>query len=196
MNKVVSTVNKSVWIFLMGFLIAAADPRPLPESSLYQLSSRWATDDGREIGLSDLAGKVRLITLFFGHCEASCPMALGRLKSLEAGLPKGWEKGAGMVLVTLDPGRDDSGSLAAFRRRMDLGRDGWILLRGGPEDTRELAMALGVAYRPSSGNGGIEHNSVLALLDGEGTILQRYEGADPGPEFMEAMRKAMAGAAR
>src|SRR5690606_3525537 len=130
MNKVVSTVNKSVWIFLMGFLIAAADPRPLPESSLYQLSSRWATDDGREIGLSDLAGKARLITLFCGHSEASCPMALGRLQSLEAGLPKGWEKGAGMVLVTLDPGRDDSGSLAAFRRRMDLGRDGWILLRG------------------------------------------------------------------
>jgi cytochrome oxidase Cu insertion factor (SCO1/SenC/PrrC family) len=123
-------------------------------------------------------------------------MALGRLKSLEAGLPGGWTRHAGMVLVTLDPGRDDAESLAAFRKRMDFGKEGWTLLRGGPEDTRELAMLLGVAYRESAANGGIEHNTVLALLDPRGVVLRRYEGADPGPAFMAELRKALSMPAR
>jgi protein SCO1 len=139
--------------------------------------------------LGGLAGKRRLFALFFGHCESSCPMALGRLKALEAGLPADWHRDAGMVLVTLDPARDGAAALADFRRRMDLGREGWTLLRGGAEDTRELAMLLGVAYRPSAANGGIEHNSVLALVDSRGVVLKRYEGADPGAEFMEALRR-------
>jgi protein SCO1/2 len=142
--------------------------------------------------LGDLAGKRRVITLFFGHCEASCPMALGRLKTLESKLPPGWTRWGGIVLVTLDPTRDSTGSLADFRRRMSLGKEGWTLLRGNGEDTRELAMLLGVAYRPSEANGGIEHNSVLALVDASGVVVRKYEGADPGPEFLEAMRTFLA----
>lgn len=182
------------FLLLAAFISLAADGpgRSIPGNSLYQVTSKWKTDDGRTLRLGDLAGKVRLVTLFFGHCESSCPMALGRLKALEAKLPADWSRRAGMVLVTLDPARDDSGSLADFRRRMSLGKEGWTLLRGGPEDTRELAMLLGVAYRPSAENGGIDHNSVLALLDAKGVVLHRYEGADPDAAFLEALRKSMA----
>lgn len=179
-------------LFAVG-LILAGPVRDFPDASLYQLESRWIADDGQVLPLADLSGKTRLITLFFGHCEASCPMAMGRLKSLEAKLPKDWTRHAGIVLVTLDPVRDDSGSLRDFRRRLSLGKEGWTLMRGGSEDTRELAMLLGVAYRPSQENGGIEHNSVLALLDKDGVVLRRYEGADPGDAFLEDIRKAMAG---
>ncbi len=163
-----------------------------PENSLYQLASSWTDDQGRVIRLGDLAGKRLVFTLFFGHCEASCPMAMGRLKNLESKLPQGWTRSAGIVLVTLDPSRDTTGSLADFRRRMSLGTEGWTLLRGNGEDTRELAMLLGVAYRPSEANGGIEHNSVLALVDARGVVVRKYEGADPGPAFLEEMRKFLA----
>lgn len=172
-------------------LAAVGSVPDFPDSSLYQVASNWMTDDGRALRLGDLAGKVRLVTLFFGHCESSCPMALGRLKALEAKLPADWTRRAGIVLVTLDPSRDDSGSLADFRREKSLGKEGWTLLRGGPEDTRELAMLLGVAYRPSTDNGGIDHNSVLVLLDAKGVVLRRYEGADPDPAFLEEIRKSM-----
>jgi protein SCO1/2 len=171
---------------------AAVAENGFPENSLYQLPSSWTDDQGRKIRLGDLAGKRRVFTLFFGHCEASCPMAMGRLKTLETKLPKGWSRSAGIVLVTLDPTRDSTRSLADFRRRMSLGTEGWTLLRGDGEDTRELAMLLGVAYRPSEANGGIEHNSVLALVDAQGVVLRKYEGADPGPEFLEEMRKFLA----
>jgi hypothetical protein len=37
-------------------------------------------------------------------------------------------------------------------------------------------MALGVAYRRSQKNGGIEHDAVVVLLDGQGRIKARHEG--------------------
>jgi protein SCO1 len=175
-----------------GATVAAGANSGFPENSLYQLASNWTDDHGRVVRLGDLAGKRRVFTLFFGHCEASCPMAMGRLKTLETKLPQGWTQSAGIVLVTLDPTRDSTRSLAEFRRRMSLGTEGWTLLRGDGEDTRELAMLLGVAYRPSESNGGIEHNSVLALVDARGVVLRKYEGANPGPEFLEEMRKFLA----
>jgi protein SCO1/2 len=199
-------VKKTAFPATMAFLVLALllsasakgreASRTFPDTSLYQLASVWTDDEGRTLRLGDLAGKMRLVTLFFGHCESSCPMALGRLKSLEAGLPEGWTRHAGIVLVTLDPGRDDAESLSSFRKRMDFGKEGWTLLRGGPEDTRELAMLLGVAYRESAANGGIEHNSVLVLLDPRGVVVRRYEGADPGPAFMAEIRKALSAPAR
>jgi protein SCO1/2 len=186
-------LSRPAWLLALFATVLPASQAPVrfPDASLYQLASGWSTDEGNRIRLGDLAGKRRLISLFFGHCESSCPMALGRLKALEAKLPGDWHQRAGLVLVTLDPARDGTAGLADFRRRMSLGREGWTLLRGGAEDTRELAMLLGVAYRPSSSNGGIEHNSVLALLDSRGVVLKKYEGADPGAEFMEELRKAL-----
>lgn len=148
----------------------------LPDSSLYQLKSDWVTDTGIKMRLENLQGKVRVLTLFFGHCESSCPMVLANLKTLESSLPQDWEKRGGIVLVTLDPARDDAESLAGFRKRMSLASDRWTLLKGQETDTRELAMALGVAYRSSKANGGVEHDAVVVILDDVGRIMKRYEG--------------------
>jgi protein SCO1/2 len=169
---------------------AAPAAAPLPDSSLYQLGSEWTTDAGARIRLESLRGKIRVLTLFFGHCESSCPMVLGSLKAMEAALPADWGAKGGIVLVSLDPERDDAESLADYRRRMDLDPERWTLLKGNLEDTRELAMALGVAYRKSRDNGGMDHNAVVVVLDGEGRILKRHEGVAEGRALSEEFRAA------
>lgn len=186
-----------VMVFVAGGLIHAGTtgsgtPNFMPDSSLYQLSSQWTTDDGHKLRLADLQGKVRLLTLFFGHCQSTCPMVLNRLKSLESKLPKNWGNGAGFVLVTLDPRRDDSGSLAEYRRDASLSKDRWTLLRGASEDTRELAMLMGVAYVPSTKNGGIEHNVAMVLLDRKGKVLRKDSNLDDEAGQLKALRKAIA----
>ena len=119
-------------------------------------------------------------------------MVLTRLKSLESRLPEDWGGRAGFVLVTLDPRRDDSGSLAEYRRDASLRKDRWTLLRGAAEDTRELAMLMGVAYVPSSKNGGIEHNVAMVLLDRKGRILRKDSNLDDEAGQLRALRKAIA----
>lgn len=175
-------------LLLCRFHVGAAD---LPDSSLYQLRSTWSSDLGEPVKLESLRGKPRLLTLFFGHCESTCPMVVGGLKRLDAALPTGWGKSGGIVLVTLDPRRDDSGSLADYRKRMELPPDRWTLLRGGETDTRELAMALGVAYRRSTKNGGMEHDAMVVLLGADGRVLRRYQGADADSAMAKDFRAAL-----
>jgi len=157
--------------------IAPPPPADLPAGSLYLLRSEWEDDFGRRQALAAFRGKARILTLFFSHCQSTCPMVLGTLKGLAKALPKGWEASAGIVMATLDPGRDGAAALADFRRRMSLSPDGYALLRGGEEDTRELAMALGAAYRKSEANGGFEHEAVIAVLDPEGRVAHRHDGS-------------------
>ena len=148
----------------------------LPDSSLYQIQSDWENDAGAKIRLESLQGKIRILSLFFGHCESSCPMVLSTLKSIESSLPKNWNKNGGIVLITLDPERDSAESLVAFRKRMSMSPESWTLLRGKEADTRELAMALGVTYRRSKSNGGMDHDAVIVILDKQGRIVKRHEG--------------------
>jgi protein SCO1 len=150
-------------------------PADLPSGSLYRLRSVWEDDAGRQVALASFRGKARLLTLFFSHCQSTCPMVLGTLKRLSEVLPPGWESRAGVVMATLDPGRDGAADLADFRRRMSLSA-GYSLLRSDEEDTRELAMALGAAYRKSEANGGVEHEAVIAVLDAEGRVVGRHDG--------------------
>ncbi|MBW8888528.1 MAG: SUMF1/EgtB/PvdO family nonheme iron enzyme [Fibrobacteres bacterium] len=156
--------------------IAPLPPADLPAGSLYLLRSEWEDDIGRRQALAAFRGKARILTLFFSHCQSTCPMVLGTLKGLAEALPKGWEARAGIVMATLDPGRDGAAALAEFRRRMSLSPEGYVLLHGQEEDTRELAMALGAAYRKSEANGGIEHEAVIAVLDPEGRVAHRHDG--------------------
>lgn len=169
-------------------------PPGLPVGSLYLLRSEWQDDAARRQMLAAFRGKARILTLFFSHCESTCPMVIGTLKGLAAALPKGWEARAGVVLATMDPGRDGVSALADFRRRMSFPAEGYALLRGGEDDTRELAMALGAAYRKSEANGGIEHEAVIAVLDREGRIVRRYDGsADAATLARELMAAAGGG---
>ena len=119
-------------------------------------------------------------------------MVLGRLKTLESKLPSDWGNHAGFVMVTLDPRRDDSGGLADYRKQSGLRADRYTLLRGNAEDTRELAMLLGINYGPSSKNGGIEHNVAMVLLDRKGRVIRRDENLDDADGQLAALRNAMA----
>ena len=174
-----------------GFLSGHAVTQTLPDSSLYQLRSTWITDAGQKLRLADLQGKPRLFTMFFGSCQTACPMVLARLKLLESRLPSAWEQHAGFVLVTMDPGRDDSGGLAAYRKQTDLRTDRYTLLRGNPEDTRELAMLLGIAYGPSKKNGGIEHTVAMILVDRQGRIIRRDESLEDEEGQLKALQSAI-----
>lgn len=179
----------------LGFLVAgslaaasAAAPQPLPDSSLYQLHSSWMTDRGGVVRLESLRGKPRLLTLFFSRCESVCPMLLGQLKSLESELPESLRRDIGFVAVTFDVQRDSVAALRDFRSRMGFSEERWQILRGNADDTRELALLLGVEYQPG-GRGQIDHNGLIALLDREGRVVKKVSGIEDRPAFIAEMRK-------
>jgi protein SCO1/2 len=160
---------------------------PLPDSSLYRLTSMWRTDAGDSLQLSQLRGKPRLFSMFFSRCESVCPMLLGQLKGLESHLPPDLRQAFGFVMITFDMERDSLQALQDYRGHMGLDSATWQILKGDADDTRELALMLGVEYQPGL-RGQIDHNGLIALLDADGKVVKRVSRIEDRAAFIESMR--------
>jgi len=158
---------------------AAADARDeapaLRPNSLYHLSSAWRAQDGRPFALGELRGRPVLLAMIFTRCGHACPRLVEDLKAIEAHLPEDPSQGPRIALVTMDPDHDDPETLARYARQRGLDTRRWLLLQGEPGAARELAAALGVAFRQSAPDA-FEHSNQIALLDRDGVLVHTLKG--------------------
>lgn len=153
------------------------------DRSLYQLSSKWTSDLNREMPLGVLRGRPVVLAMVFTSCEFACPLIVNDMKRIEAALPAESRRSVEFVLISFDPERDTPARLHAFRERMDLGQERWTLLRGEPDDVRELAALLGVNYRKDS-RGQYAHSNLLTLLNPNGEVVHQAAGLNQAPDEM------------
>jgi protein SCO1 len=152
-----------------------APGKPLTDGSLYQLESKWTSDVGREIRLGVLRGKPQVVVMFFATCEFACPILLHEMKRLETALSEQVRDEVGFVLVTFDSQRDTVAALHAYREKQNLSPKRWTLLRGEPDDVRELAALLGINYQRDA-RGQFAHSNIITLLNREGEIVHQVNG--------------------
>ncbi len=158
-----------------------APGKPLTDGSLYQLESKWTSDVGREIRLGVLRGKPQVVVMFFATCEFACPILLHDMKRLEAALAEKTRDEVGFVLVTFDSQRDTVAALHAYREKQQLSPKRWTLLRGEPDDVRELAALLGINYQRDA-RGQFAHSNIITLLNREGEIVHQVNGLNTSVE--------------
>ena len=190
----IRTIGLSLCLWLLAALPAAgADPKPLPGNSVYQLQARLLDQAGRPVQWRDLRGKPRIATMFYSNCPYMCPLIIETGKGIDRALTPAERSRLGVVMVSLDPKRDTPTALAALAARRKLDGKRWQLLQPRPQDLRAIAGVLQVRYRALA-DGEFNHTSVLVLLDAEGRVLARSEtmGPRPDPEFLAAVRKAVA----
>jgi protein SCO1 len=170
-----------------------ASPASSRGASIHRLRSQWTTDEGRAIRLGELRDAVHVLALFFTSCPRACPTLVNELKTLERRLPEG---SARFLLISIDPERDSVDALRAYRKRMGLG-ERWTLLRGKPEDVRELAMILGFGYGADE-TAQLVHSKLVTVLGPSGEVLHQEPDLSLDPQRMfGAIRGARAlGAAR
>jgi protein SCO1/2 len=159
--------------------------KPVDDASLYQLESKWTDAGGRQVPLSSLRGKVRVLAIFYSSCEFACPVIVGRMKELQAALPPDQRDDVGFVLVSMDPGKDDPARLSDYAKRMEFD-DQWTLLKGDDGDVRELAALLGFRYRQET-DGEFAHSNMISVLDREGRLVHHGVGLDA--DVNAALRK-------
>ena len=72
----------------------------------------------------------------------------------------------------------------ARRRRTETGHfnPNWSFLVGSEEDTRTLAMLLGIKYSRNPISGDIMHDNKIVLLNGTGEITKELLGLDASIE--------------
>ena len=173
--------------------LAATRPAPLPRDSVYQLPVQLTDQDGRRFAWASRRGKVQLVAMFYTSCQYICPLIVDSGKAVERELAPAERERLGILLVSMDPKRDTPAALMSIVDKRKLDRARWILASPAPADVREIAGVLGIRYRALA-DGEFNHTSALVLLDADGRILARTEqmGSRPDPEFIAAVRSAMA----
>lgn len=161
---------------------------PLPDKSIYQVSSVWTNDVNARIELSMLRGRPVLLTMFFARCEFACPLLVNDMKRIEAALPEKVRTNVTFVLVSFDSERDTPSALAAYRRLHQLAPN-WELLRGAADDVQELGALLGVKYKKDA-RGQFAHSNLITLLSQEGEVLTQQSGLNqPGRDIVLSLMR-------
>ena len=178
-------------VFSAGVFAAGKTP-PLPADSLYQLTLPLTDQDGKTADWRTRRGKPQLVAMFYTSCKFICPLIVDSGKAIERQLDAKQQKKLGILLISMDPKRDDPKALKSIvdKRKLDTRR--WTLASPRQDDVRTVAGLLGIRYRLLA-DGEFNHSSALILLDANGRILARTEkmGSQPDQEFVAAVKTAL-----
>jgi len=150
------------------------------DKSIYQVETEWTSDFGKKIKLENLRGKPQVIAMFFSSCEYACPVLVHDVRRIEAALSEGLRTSVGFVLVTFDVERDTVETLHAYREKLKLNDDRWLLLRGESEDIFELGALLGVKFKKNQ-RGEFAHSNIITILNPNGEIIHQQIGLNQDP---------------
>lgn len=176
------------FLFSLFVLVSfSADASSLNPSSVFNLSAKWINQEGKEMELSELRGKARLITMVYTSCQYSCPMVIENIKKLLEKLPPSSASKVGVVLVSFDTERDTPLQMKKYCDKKNLDSKTWTLLRGNKTAVREMATLLGISYKKTEGEE-YSHTNALTLLDPEGVIRFRQNalGSD-STDFLKSI---------
>jgi cytochrome oxidase Cu insertion factor (SCO1/SenC/PrrC family) len=145
---------------------AAGEPTGPSAATLFdRLPPSWRDDRGETLRLSALRGQRIFVTMAYTSCHRICPMTMTRLEQLQRDLDARGI-GADFLVVSYDPGNDDSVAWRRYRTSHRLLRDNWHFLSGTPADTERLARALGFEYWRDGDH--VMHDFRIVALGGDG----------------------------
>lgn len=173
---------------------AAAISPALPDDSLYLFDASFTDQAGRAFRLADRRGRPQLVAMFYTSCRFVCPLIIDSAKSIENALTPAERGQLGILLITMDPVRDDAAALNRVFKRRKLDPAVWTLARTDGQNVRSVAALLGVRYRALA-DGEFNHTSALVLLDGNGRRVASTAvlGTRPDPGFIATLHKTLSG---
>lgn len=166
---------------------------PLPGTSLYNLDESWVNQDGKRAPLSSLRGKLVVAAMGYTTCKDMCPAIVADMMWIDKHLPPDAVKNVRFVFFTFDSVADSPERLRLYAEGHGLDMSRWNLFGSNEDTVRELAAALGVAWRPD-GAGGFDHTAVITLLDTDGVIVFQQRGTQATSAELLAKLKALVAA--
>lgn len=147
----------------------------ISDMSIYNLPSHWTTQDGNEIELKQLQGKVLVMVMIYTSCQAACPRLVADMRNIETQIPEDKKDDIQYVFVSIDPTTDTPERLTAFAKENKMEDDKWLFLRGSEDDTREFAAVLAVNYKQISPMD-FSHSNIISVFNQAGELAHQQEG--------------------
>jgi protein SCO1/2 len=157
-------------IVLLLIATTAGAGSSYPSQSIYLLEAALTDQSGAQHRLDVYRDHPVLVTMFYGSCDAACPLLIDTVRSVERSLTSAQLAQVRVLMISIDPERDTTESLRALagKRRIDLSR--WTLAHTDAATVRKIAAVLNVQYRALP-DGGFNHSSVITVLSPQGVIL-------------------------
>lgn len=143
--------------------------------SIYNLPSKWTNQDGKNIEMKDLKGKVLAMVMIYTSCKSACPRLVADMRNIESRLPENIKDKVKLVLVSIDPTVDTPERLKSFSIENKMEGEQWEFLRSSEENTREFAAVLAVNYKKISPID-FSHSNIISIFSANGELAFQQEG--------------------
>lgn len=158
------------------------------DESLYQLNTDWLNQNGANIKLESLRGKIVVTAMVFTHCESACPRIVSDMQRIEKAILA--NPNVVFLLISMDPERDTPARFVEFSQERQLGKN-WLMISSNQMATDEIANVLGVKIKKLS-DGGFDHSNSIFVLDPNGVIIHTQEGLEQEPKpLIEIIHKEL-----
>ena len=158
-----------------GDLLIEGNESGISEESIFNLTSKWHTEDGDVIQLQDLKGKTLVMVMIYTSCKAACPRLVADMRNIESEIPDEKVKNIRFVLVSIDPETDTPQRLKAFAIENLMDDEQWIFLQGTESGIREFANVLAVKYKQISPMD-FSHSNIISVFNSKGELVHQQEG--------------------
>jgi protein SCO1 len=147
----------------------------LSETSIFQLDSKWVTEENKEFFFEQLNGKSTVMTMFFASCTYACPIIVNDIKKIEESFSKNQLKNTEFLLISIDPERDTPEVLKDFADRYNLDSKRWTLVTGTKDGIDELAAVTGFKYKKEP-DGSYSHSNIINIINKKGEVVYQHFG--------------------
>jgi protein SCO1 len=158
----------------------ASEAQPLPTIGPAP-GFRLTSQDGAQISLADLRGKVVAVSFIFTHCTAGCPMLTAMMALVQDRLGQDFGSNIVFASITVDPEYDTPEMLKLYAQMYGADIAGWSFLTGPAPVIADLTRRYGV-FATKNASGDIEHSFLTSIVDQRGMLRVQYLGVRFDPE--------------
>lgn len=147
--------------------------KPMP---LFALADQY----GLPINSSDLLGRQVVMNFTYTACGEDCAAQRAGLIALREALRADGRLGSQVVFLTIsiDPARDTPPALQTYAAQLGASPETWLFATGAADELKALIGGdLGIYYEQPDAAGAIKHEQNVLLVDSNGVLRARYEGA-------------------
>ena len=151
------------------------DDDNISEESIFNLTSKWQTEENKTVELKQLNGKTLVMVMIYTSCKAACPRLVADMRNIEAQLTPKKIKDIQFVLISIDPLTDTPKRLKQFAIENIMDGDQWTFLQGTESGVRELANVLSMKYKEISPID-FSHSNIISVFNPAGELIHQQEG--------------------
>lgn len=152
-----------------------SEDKPISDLSIYNLPSKWTNQNGQNLEMKDLKGKVLVMVMIYTSCKAACPRIVADMRNIESRLSENIKPDVKFLLVSIDPEVDTPARLKEFAIANKMDGEQWEFLRFTEENTREFAAVLAVNYKKIAPLD-FSHSNIISVFNAEGELTFQQEG--------------------